>query len=101
MGSDARVPSQPDLPTWKEGGVPFSAYTWYGVFAPTGTPEPVMQKLHAAITAAIHSKAYKDRMAQAEGEIPSMSIEDTRKFVAEDTAMWRALIPSLNLKLAE
>jgi tripartite-type tricarboxylate transporter receptor subunit TctC len=101
MGSDARVPSQPDLPTWKEGGVPFSAYTWYGVFAPTGTPAPVMQKLHAAITAAINSKAYKDRMAQAEGEIPSMSIEDTRKFVAEDTAMWRSLIPSLNLKLVE
>jgi tripartite-type tricarboxylate transporter receptor subunit TctC len=101
MGSDQRVPSAPDLPTWKEAGVPFSAYTWYGVFAPTGTPQPVLDKLHAAITAAIHSKAYKDRMAQAEGEIPSMSIAETRKFVADDTAMWGKLIPSLNLKLSE
>jgi tripartite-type tricarboxylate transporter receptor subunit TctC len=101
MGSDARVPSQPDLPTWKEGGVPFSAYTWYGVFAPTGTPAPVMQRLHTAVTAAINSKAYKDRIAQAEGEIPSMSIAETRTFIAEDTAMWRSLIPSLNLKLGE
>jgi len=101
MGSDARVPSQPELPTWKEGGVDNSAYTWYGIFAPTGTPAPVLEKLHAAVTAAINSKAYKDRIAQAEGAIPSMSIEETRKFISEDTAMWNSLIPSLNLKLGE
>ena len=101
ISSDARAPSQPDLPTWKEGGVPLNAYTWYGVFAPTGTPAPVLEKLHAALTTAITSKAYKDRMAQAEGEIPLMSIEETRRFIAEDTAMWRSLIPSLNLKLNE
>ncbi len=101
MGSDRRVPSEPGLPTWKESGVPLSAYTWYGIFAPTGTPAPVLEKLHAALTAAINSKAYADRIAQAEGEIPSMSIEETRKFIAEDTAMWNTLIPSLNLKLGE
>lgn len=101
MGSDARVPSEPNLPTWKESGVPVSAYTWYGIFAPTGTPAPVLDKLHAALTEAINSPAYKTRMAQAEGEIPSMSIAETRRFVSEDTAMWKALIPSLNLKLGE
>jgi tripartite-type tricarboxylate transporter receptor subunit TctC len=101
MGSDARVPSQPDLPTWKEAGVNYSAYTWYGMFAPTGTPAPVLEKLHAAFTAAINTKAYKDRIAQAEGEVPSMSIEQTRKFIADDTAMWGSLIPALNLKLGE
>jgi tripartite-type tricarboxylate transporter receptor subunit TctC len=101
MGSDKRVASQPDLPTWKEGGVDYSAYTWYGIFAPTGTPAPVLERLHAAIATAISGKAYRDRMAQAEGEIPSMSIEQTRKFIAEDTAMWASLIPALNLKLGE
>ncbi len=101
MGSDKRVSSVPDLPTWKEGGVPFSAYTWYGMFAPTGTPAPVMEKLHAAITTAINSKAYKERIALAEGDVPAMSIAETRKFVTDDTAMWTALIPSLNLKLNE
>lgn len=101
MGSDKRVPSAPDLATWKETGVPFSAYTWYGMFAPTGTPAPIMEKLHAAITAAVNSKAYKERIAQAEGEVPAMSIAETRKFVTDDTAMWSALIPTLNLKLGE
>lgn len=99
MGSDRRAPSAPDLPTWKEAGVPAAAYTWYGMFAPTGTPMPVMDRLHAAITMAINSKAYKDRMAQAEGEIPAMTIAETRKFVDDDTAMWGNLIRSLNLKL--
>ena len=99
MGSDKRAPSAPDLATWKEAGVPASAYTWYGMFAPTGTPTPVMERLHTAITAAINSKAYKDRMAQAEGEIPAMTIAETRKFVDDDSVMWGNLIRSLNLKL--
>jgi tripartite-type tricarboxylate transporter receptor subunit TctC len=101
MGSDKRVPSEPGMPTWKESGVPVSAYTWYGIFAPTGTPMPVMERLHAAITEAINSAPYKARMAQAEGEISLMSIAETRKFVDDDTAMWNKLIPSLNLKLGE
>ena len=99
MGSDRRAPSAPDLPTWKEAGVPASAYTWYCMFAPTGTPMPLMERLHAAITTAINSKAYKDRMVQAEGEIPAMTIAETRKFVDDDTVMWGNLIRSLNLKL--
>ena len=99
MGSDQRVPSAPDLPTWKETGVPFSAYTWYGIFAPLGTPMPIMEKLHAAITMAINGKPYKERMAQAEGEIPSLSIAEAKKFVDEDAQMWATLIRSLNLKL--
>ena len=101
MGSDKRVPSEPGLATWKESGVPVSAYTWYGIFAPTGTPMPVLEKLHTALTDAINSAPYKARMAQAEGEIPSMSIAETRKFITDDTAMWNALVPSLNLKLGE
>ena len=58
-----------------------------------------MDRLHAAITAAINGKAYKDRMAQAEGEIPAMGIAETRKFVDDDAVMWANLIRSLNLKL--
>ena len=99
MGSGQRAPSAPELPTWRETGVPTAAYTWYGMFAPTGTPMPVQDKLHAAITMAINSKAYKDRMAQAEGEIPAITIAETGKFVDDDTLMWGNLIRSLNLKL--
>ena len=99
--SSQRSAALPDVPTVSEQGYKFSADGWYGVFAPTGTPAPVLEKLHGAVTAAINSKAYKDRMAQAEGEIPSMSTAETRKFIAEDTAMWNSLIPSLNLKLGE
>lgn len=99
MGSDARAAGAPDLPTWKEGGVNMSAYTWYGIFAPVGTPQPILEKLHKAITVAIESKPYKDRLAQAEAEIPHTSIAETVKFVEDDAAAWVALIKSLNLKL--
>jgi tripartite-type tricarboxylate transporter receptor subunit TctC len=99
MGSDARAAGAPDLPTWKESGVNLSAYTWYGIFAPVGTPQPILEKLQKAITVAIDSKAYKERLAQAEAEIPHMSIAETVKFVADDAVAWRELIKSLNLKI--
>ena len=86
MGSDARAAGAPDLPTWKEGGVNMSAYTWYGIFAPVGTPQPILEKLHKAITVAIDSKPYKDRLAQAEAEIPHTSIAETVKFVEDDAS---------------
>jgi len=59
MGSDTRATGAPDLPTWKEKGVNFSAYTWYGIFVPVGTPQPIMDKLHKAITVALDSKPYR------------------------------------------
>jgi tripartite-type tricarboxylate transporter receptor subunit TctC len=99
MGSDTRAAGAPDLPTWKEGGVNMSAYTWYGIFVPVGTPQPIMEKLYKAITVAIDSKAYKERLASAEAEIPHMSIAETTKFVDEDAVAWVALIKLLNLKL--
>jgi tripartite-type tricarboxylate transporter receptor subunit TctC len=99
MGSDTRAAGAPELPTWKESGVNLSAYTWYGIFAPLGTPRPILDKLHKAITVAIDSKPYKERLALAESEIPHMSIAETATFVEEDAAAWVALIKSLNLKL--
>lgn len=99
MGSDSRTAGAPDLPTWKEGGVSMSAYTWYGIFAPVGTPQPILELLNKAIQAATESKPYRNRMSLAEGEIPHLSVAETKAFVDADALMWSGLIQSLNLKL--
>lgn len=99
MGSDTRTVGAPDLPTWKEEGVNMSAYTWYGMFVPAGTPAPIIEQLNKAIRAAINTKAYQDRMALAEGEIPQMPVAETKAFVDADALMWSSLIQSLNIKL--
>ena len=62
---DHRSPAFPDLPTIAEAGVPgYSAESWTGVIAPAGMPQPIIDKLNAAMNKAIQSDAFKARIAQ-------------------------------------
>src|SRR6202012_2245367 len=48
--SKERSPLLPDVPTVEEAGVPgYVYYTWFGLWAPKGTPQPVVEKLYAEI----------------------------------------------------
>jgi tripartite-type tricarboxylate transporter receptor subunit TctC len=65
--SAQRSPAFPDLPTLAEAGVPgYLAESWTGVFVPAGTPQPVVQRLHDAIAAAVKTAAFQ-RQAAVEG----------------------------------
>jgi tripartite-type tricarboxylate transporter receptor subunit TctC len=62
--SKVRVPSLPDLPPAADAGLPgFEVNVWHGVYAPKGTPKPVLDKLVAALQAAIADPAFIQRMA--------------------------------------
>ena len=67
VSSAARPKSMPDVPTFKEQGYDLEYYFWVGLFAPKGTPEPVVAKLRQAINTAAHSKEFlgtMDRLGQ-------------------------------------
>jgi tripartite-type tricarboxylate transporter receptor subunit TctC len=52
--SEKRVPSLPDVPTTTEAGLPnYKIGIWHGLYAPKGTPQPVVDKLEAALQAAL------------------------------------------------
>jgi tripartite-type tricarboxylate transporter receptor subunit TctC len=53
-----RPKSMPEVPTFKEQGYDLEYYFWVGLFAPKGTPEPVVAKLRQAINTAAHSKEF-------------------------------------------
>ncbi len=60
-----RVPSLPDLPTLQESGLPkFEVAVWHGLYAPKGTPKPVIDKLTAALQAALKDANVKTRFAE-------------------------------------
>ncbi|NYT22854.1 tripartite tricarboxylate transporter substrate binding protein BugD [Alcaligenaceae bacterium] len=62
--SKERVPTLPDLPTMQESGYDgFEVGIWHGMWAPKGTPQPVLDKLQAALKAGLADKAFQDRMA--------------------------------------
>ncbi|MGM4918060.1 tripartite tricarboxylate transporter substrate-binding protein [Tardiphaga sp. 813_E8_N1_3] len=62
--STERAPALPKLPTTAEGGLPGFTYTvWYGLFAPKGTPKPIIDKLVAALNVALKDETVKSRLA--------------------------------------
>jgi tripartite-type tricarboxylate transporter receptor subunit TctC len=68
--SPKRLSQLPDVPTLQEGGLPkFELSIWYGLYAPKGTPKPVVDKLVAALQDAVKDPTVRDRLAQL-GAVP-------------------------------
>lgn len=64
-----RAKSLPNVPTMIESGVKdFNISTWYGLFVPAKTPDPVLERLNKAVTKALKSDTLKQRVAKLGGE---------------------------------
>jgi tripartite-type tricarboxylate transporter receptor subunit TctC len=72
IGTDERNPALPDVPTTKEAGLPaFQASAWNALFAPKGTPKPIVDKLTAALDKALDDPATRKRLLDLGSDIPS------------------------------
>jgi len=94
IGGDKRNASQPDVPTFAEQGYPdFSAYSWGAIFAPAGTPDPVIQRLNEAINAAMQTPGFKSRVAQVGGVLLGPDTpQAAAEFARRERARWVPLI---------
>jgi tripartite-type tricarboxylate transporter receptor subunit TctC len=82
-----RVEALPDLPTFKELGYDAEFYIWAGLFAPTGTPEPIMKKLRDTVRAAVQDPEFKSAMAKLETPIAYLDAPEFQKFWDKDAKM--------------
>jgi tripartite-type tricarboxylate transporter receptor subunit TctC len=91
VASLQRVPANPALPTIVEAGFPgFESATWFGVFAPTGTPMDIVNKLNGELTASVNSQGEKLRSMQF---IPATaSAEGFAEIVRRDFARWQRVV---------
>ena len=93
-----RSPFFPDIPTMTEEGIAnFQEYSWGGVFAPRGTPAPIVEKLAAAIIAAGRDQAVVARMAQSFGEAIPNTPAEFAKVVREEAARWEPVVRAANI----
>ena len=66
-----RLSALPDIATLDEQGMKgFEVKVWHGMYAPKGTPKPVMDKLNAALRFAMNDAAVKQRMQELSADIP-------------------------------
>ncbi len=83
----------PDVPTIAEAGLPGYAFeTWFMVFAPAGTPQPVVAKLNAALNTALNAPALKARMVREGFDPMPTTPEQARARLAKEMPLWAKLI---------
>ncbi len=98
--SPKRSPLLPDLPTIAESGVPgFQAIGWFGVFAPAGTPEPVVRALTEKISAVLKQPEVLERMSELGAEAASGGQDDLRKLLANEMSVWGKVIREAGVKI--
>jgi tripartite-type tricarboxylate transporter receptor subunit TctC len=88
-----RHPELPGVPTMVESGVPDFVMTfWSGIVAPAGTPESVVSRLNAAISAGLATDDVKATVAKIGAETRPGSIGEFRRFVEAESRKWADII---------
>ena len=96
-----RVPSFPEVPTAEEAGVPgYVVITWYGVFAPAGTPGAIVNRLHAEMVKAMQTPDVRAKLEGigADGSV-SRSPEEFAALVRADTARYAKIVKDIGLRI--
>ncbi|MEO8136530.1 MAG: tripartite tricarboxylate transporter substrate binding protein [Betaproteobacteria bacterium] len=81
---DKRIDAMPDLPTLKELGYNAEFFIWSGLFAPAGTPQPVLAALRNAAKEAVNDPQFKSAMAAIETPIHYLDAPEFQKFWDND-----------------
>jgi len=101
VSSAKRVASFPDVPTAEEAGLPgYQVTTWYGLFAPAGTPPAIVNRLHADTVKAMQTPDTKAKLdgIGADGTV-SRSPEEFAAQVRADTARYSKIVKDIGLRI--
>jgi tripartite-type tricarboxylate transporter receptor subunit TctC len=98
-----RSPAIAGVPTSKEAGLPaFDASAWNGLFAPKGTPKPVIDRLADALAKALDDENVRNRLVELGCEIPATSQRGPQALAAlvtSEIARWTPIIKAASIKI--
>jgi tripartite-type tricarboxylate transporter receptor subunit TctC len=96
IGTGARNPALPDVPTTAEAGLPeFQVSAWNALFAPKGTPKPVLDQLSSALNKALDDQATRKRLLDLGSDLPEgarRGQEGLRQLVGSEMARWTKVL---------
>jgi tripartite-type tricarboxylate transporter receptor subunit TctC len=98
---EKRHATLPDVPTLAEQGIPgVVALAWWGIFAPAGTPEPILRKFWVGLRTALDLPDVRKTLAGGVGmEIVGASPSDTQKFLLGELARWGKAVKDHGVKV--
>jgi len=98
-GTRKRVSYLPEIPTAAEAGLPgYEVTTWFALFAPAGTPRPVVEWLNAAVREMNADPAAVRRLTDVNIDPMSMTVYEFGALVKADAAKWERIIRDAGLK---
>jgi len=100
VASDKRAPGFPDIPLAAAGGAPnYEVATWYGLWAPKGTPREVVTAMQNEMKKALNSDELKATWNGLGAETPNLWGDDFGKFVSSEVKRWASVVKASGAKL--
>ena len=100
--SRERMPQLPDVPPLAEGAPELKGYellNWFGMFAPAGTPEPIVARLNEAVNTGLRDKSIAGKL-EVQGIVPRiMAAPEYRAFVVSEAEKFGKIVEQANIKL--
>ena len=95
-----RVAVLPDVPTFAEQGYPLVSSSWFALFAPAGTPRPIIDKIAADVGRVLSQKDFDERFVSGVGlEMLNQGPDQLTATVAADRVKYQAYVKAVNVKL--
>ena len=102
VGAAERNPALPNVPTTNEAGLPgLDSSPWWGLFAPKGTPRPIVDRLTEALDKALDDPNTRKRLLELGGEVPDKTKRGQQalaNLVKSEIARWTPIIRAANIK---
>jgi len=99
VSGNKRVPAFPDVPAASEVGLPdYTVTTWYGVWAPKGTPADIQTRMADEIRKALQSEELKQVWANQGAEFPNLSQQQFAAFIDSEIKRWATVVKASNVK---
>ena len=100
VGSAARSPDLPDIPTVAESGVPgFEYVIWYGLFTPAKTPKEIVDKLNSEVVRILKDAKTVRELASRGAETSPTTPEALAEYVREDHERWKKVVKTAGIKV--
>jgi tripartite-type tricarboxylate transporter receptor subunit TctC len=95
-----RSPAAPEIPTIAEQGLPgFDAVSWFALFAPAGTPKPVVDRLQAEVKKILASPDVARKLAEAGLEVVGSSADELAAYQRTEIAKWAKVVKDSGAKV--
>jgi tripartite-type tricarboxylate transporter receptor subunit TctC len=99
VSDNARSPLLPEVPTISESGLPgYEMQTWFGVWAPAGTPPAVVDKIYAGISTVLQTENVRQRLIENGYKPGGATPAAFRTFVKDETAKYGKIIQTIGLE---